>query len=284
MHIVPSTDGVELVVHDLGGDGPALVLAHATGLHARCYRQVASHLARQFHVLAPDLRGHGDTNEPLDGDASWDGSGRDIEHVAASLGSGPIVGFGHSMGATALLMAEHAQPGLFSAIVAYEPVIFPPDPPVSAVEFESRLVAATGRRRDQFDSPAQAIANFSGKPPFNTVPAAAVEDYVRFGTRLTPTGSVELKCRPAYEAATYIAGSKHQTWQMLDIISCPVLILSGNVTYPGPGALAKGHAQRLANGSFHHFPALSHFGPLENPAEVTESVLAFFARLSPARP
>ncbi len=283
MHIVTSTDGVQLVVHDLGGDGPSLLVAHATGLHARSYREFATHLTGRFHVVAPDFRGHGDSNEPFDGDASWYGAGRDIEHVAAALGSGPIVGFGHSMGATALLMAEHAHPGLFSAIVAYEPVIFPPDPPRSAVEFETRLVAATVRRRHQFDSPTHAITNFSAKPPFDTVPTAVIEDYVVYGMRPTPNGTVELKCRPEYEAATYVAGSKHAVWHMLDEIACPVLVLSGNVTHPGPGALANAHAARLISGSFHEYSELSHFGPLENAAAVAETALAFFASLTSAQ-
>ena len=34
IELIDSTDGVRLAVHDLGGDGPPLLLAHATGMRA----------------------------------------------------------------------------------------------------------------------------------------------------------------------------------------------------------------------------------------------------------
>jgi len=43
-----STDGVELEVHDLGGDGPDLLLVHATGFHGRVWEPLAGHL-NGFH-------------------------------------------------------------------------------------------------------------------------------------------------------------------------------------------------------------------------------------------
>ena len=60
---VPSSDGVTLAVHDLGGDGPPILLAHATGFHGRVWLPVATHLA-DAHCWAPDLLGHGDSVVP----------------------------------------------------------------------------------------------------------------------------------------------------------------------------------------------------------------------------
>jgi hypothetical protein len=48
---VRSTDGVELAVHDLGGEGPVLLVSHATGFHGRCYLPLATHLATRFHSV-----------------------------------------------------------------------------------------------------------------------------------------------------------------------------------------------------------------------------------------
>ena len=39
--LVPSTDGVRIAVHDLGGTGSALLVSHATGFHGRCYIPVS---------------------------------------------------------------------------------------------------------------------------------------------------------------------------------------------------------------------------------------------------
>ena len=43
-HVIASTDGVELAVHDHGGAGPTLVFCHATGLHGRVWDPVADAL------------------------------------------------------------------------------------------------------------------------------------------------------------------------------------------------------------------------------------------------
>lgn len=59
MRRLPSTDGVQLATYDLGGDGPPLVMAHATGFCAGVLSPLASHLADRFHCWAYDGRGTG---------------------------------------------------------------------------------------------------------------------------------------------------------------------------------------------------------------------------------
>ena len=57
---------------------------------------------------------------------------------------GPLFGFGHSMGAAALLMAEPRRPGLFAGLVCYEPVIYPPGsatPTMAQADDKATLVA-----------------------------------------------------------------------------------------------------------------------------------------------
>ena len=75
---VPSTDGVELELHDLGGDGPPLLIAHATGMCAGAYRPMLPILAARFHVWALDFRAHGDSTPPASGDLAWPGMAADV--------------------------------------------------------------------------------------------------------------------------------------------------------------------------------------------------------------
>ena len=58
---VPSSDHVNLAVHEFGGDGPPLLLSHATGFHGYAYLPIADALDRRFTSYALDYRGHGDT-------------------------------------------------------------------------------------------------------------------------------------------------------------------------------------------------------------------------------
>ena len=65
---VPSTLGVLIAVHELGGQPDAglrpLLVSHATGFHGRCYLPMAHELADRFHSIGFDYRGHGDTPRP----------------------------------------------------------------------------------------------------------------------------------------------------------------------------------------------------------------------------
>ena len=82
---VPSTDDVSLELHDLGGDGPALLVAHATGFCAGAYRPLARALGSHFHVWALDFRAHGDSTLPSSGDLTWRGMADDVLAVATVL-------------------------------------------------------------------------------------------------------------------------------------------------------------------------------------------------------
>ena len=78
-HRVPSTDGVDLAVHDLGGHGPPLLIVHATGFHGRAYTPLAAALAPSHRVWALDCRGHGASTIADPNEYSWRRSARDVE-------------------------------------------------------------------------------------------------------------------------------------------------------------------------------------------------------------
>jgi len=64
---VPSSGGVAVALHDLGGTGAPLLVCHATGFHGRMYAPLARRLTARFHVFALDFRGHGASTVPDDG-------------------------------------------------------------------------------------------------------------------------------------------------------------------------------------------------------------------------
>jgi pimeloyl-ACP methyl ester carboxylesterase len=51
-------DGEHAALHDLGGDGPALLLTHGNGLNAGMWATVVPHLRDTFHCYGLDFRGH----------------------------------------------------------------------------------------------------------------------------------------------------------------------------------------------------------------------------------
>lgn len=89
------------------GEGPALLLLHGWMGTSYSWRKVIAPLAEHFTVIAPDMRGYGDSDKPYSG---YDGITlkNDVRAIIQSLGFEKVSVVGHDMGALpALLYAAH---------------------------------------------------------------------------------------------------------------------------------------------------------------------------------
>ena len=279
---VVAADGVAVAVHDLGGTGPPIVFSHATGLHGLVWRSVAAHLADSFACRSFDQRGHGDSGVPEDLDFDWRGFALDTLAVVAGLGARPF-GVGHSSGATALLLADQARPGTFSALYCYEPVVVPADPPLGR-DLGNWLAAGARRRRDAFASRDEARGHYARKPPFDRWAPEALADYVEHGFADQPDGSVRLKCRGEHEALVYEMASAHDGFSRMGEVRCPVAVVRGGDTDAMSPPAITGLLERLPDARVEVLPGLGHFGPLEDPAAVGASIRAFLTTVAGAAP
>jgi pimeloyl-ACP methyl ester carboxylesterase len=263
--------GPVIAVHDLGGTGPILVMAHAAGLHGLVLGPLARRLAGRLHCVSFDHRGHGDTPLPPGEALDWHGLAADVLEVVDRLGlpERPY-GFGHSSGGTAVLMAEQARPGTFAALSCYEPVLVAADPPLGP-DRGSWLAEAARRRRASFASREEAVRHFSSRPPFDALDPEVLGAYVDHG--LTAAG--QLKCRPEDEAAVYETATAHDAYGRLPEVACPVLVACGSASEACAPAHARALAARLPQGRCEVLDGLGHLGPLERPAAVAASILAF---------
>ena len=281
MPVLKSTSDVELATYDFGGSGPTLVISHATGFHANVYRSLATQLEARYHCVALDYRAHGDSTTPAGDDFHWHGYGHDATIFAANLATRPLFGFGHSMGGAALLMAELNAPGTFAGLVIFEPIVLPAAHEIPAGQ-DNLLAAGARRRRSTFDSFDAAFGNYRAKPPLSGWDTDALRDYVDHGFRSLGDGSVTLKCVSEHEALTFEMGGTHGTFERLAEIACPVLVLAGNLSSPGPAAAAALVAHNLPHGSYKQFDHLTHFGPMEAPALIAQTIAEYFSGLSQA--
>lgn len=269
---LPSSDEVDLAVHDLGGTGPPLLMTHATGLHGRAWGPLAPALASRFRCWSFDFRGHGDSSRPGGGDFDWRGFGDDVLAVVAGLGLERPYGFGHSQGATALLLAEQTRPGTFAGLYLFEPVAPPTDAPPPPMD-DHPLVLGALRRRDEFASVGAAIDRLGSKPPLADFHPEALRAYVEHGVHPLPDGGVELKCRPSDEAEVYRTGVRNRAFAHLGEVSCPVTLARGTRSRSLGAELAARQAALLGHGRSEELDGLGHFGPLEDPDRVAQAVL-----------
>jgi len=266
---VPSTSGVTLAVHDLGGDGPPFLIAHATGMCGRAYGPLAAVLAAAFRVYALDFRGHGDSTEPEDGDFAWAGMGSDVLAAVDAIGVDHIDAMGHSLGGASLLIAESVRPGVLRTAYLFEPIVLTE---AYASERTNLMSDGARRRRDVFGSKAEVLWRYAGRPPLGMLRADSLAAYVEHGFEDLPDGTVRLKCRPESEARTFECETKMTLDRVADL-AVPTIIGVGGEE-PTSELFGVPLAEAMRDARLIRYPHLGHFGPLQDPATVGADILS----------
>jgi pimeloyl-ACP methyl ester carboxylesterase len=269
---LPSTDGVTLALHDLGGEGRGVLFCHPTGFHGLVWAPVATHLADVAHCWAPDLRGHGDSASPASMDFRWDGMADDVLAVIDHLKLADVPAVGHSMGGAALVMAEQRRPGTFAGLWLFEPIVFPRAEGTAGAR--NPVADTAKRRRPWFPDRDAAYANFATKPPLDTLTPEALRAYVDHGLHAAPDGdAVELKCTPEVEALVFEGAPRGSVFDRLAEVQVPVTVaVSGDGA--GPAQVGPLVADALPLGRLERYPHLTHFGPMEDPAGIAAAIRA----------
>jgi len=114
---------MQLHLHEWGdGEAPEIVCLHGVSAHGRRYRRLAEErLARRFHILAPDLRGHGRSGyEP-----PWSIATQlaDVVETLDAAGAKPQAWIGHSYGARLILELCAREPERVRLAVLLDPAI-----------------------------------------------------------------------------------------------------------------------------------------------------------------
>ncbi len=280
---VPSSGGVRVAVHDLGGPGDprpprVLLFAHATGFHGRVWEPVVAFLTHRFHCLAIDFRGHGFSELPDGASLAWSCIGDDAEAVLRSdlvATRRRVHGVGHSLGGAALALAAARCPGSLRSLWLYEPIIFAPGI-LAAPDEPNPMAEGAARRRASFGSYDEAIANFAAKPPLNQLDPAALESYVRGGFEPGEDGRVTLRCAPTHGGRSLSRGraraARGRSCRKLDL---PVAIVAGRQEASGPSSFGPAALTQLQHGTFFERPHLGHFGPLEDPRGAAQDIAAW---------
>jgi pimeloyl-ACP methyl ester carboxylesterase len=277
--LIPGPGG-ELALHDLGGDGPILLMAHATGMHGWVFRPLAEQLAEDFHCWALDLRGHGDSTMADTPEVDWTGFGHDVLAVTDYLDADPIVGFGHSLGGAALVMAADQRRGAFHSLLLYEPAIVEPieSAPRSIHDTQALMVAAAERRRSTFNSRADAIENYATKLPMSEVSASSLHAYVAHGFAESDDGPIHIKCRPDVEAKIFAGTFNQDAWRCLGNPRCPIHLIQGAATDDMHESAAAEMAT-IFDLPLRRVEGLGHFGPLQNSRQIADVIHGLSASL-----
>ena len=126
-HHMASVNGIQMH-YVIGGQGDPVVLLHGWPEIWYAWHHVMPALAKNYTVIAPDLRGLGDSSKPLTG---YDGKtlAEDIHQLVTQLGFNTIFLVGHDIGAFVVYPYAAAHPTEVKRLVVMEippPGFFPP--------------------------------------------------------------------------------------------------------------------------------------------------------------
>jgi len=106
---------------DWGNAGaPPLLLVHGGRDHCRNWDWVASRLRHKWHIIAPDLRGHGDSQWSASGNYAMPGYIYDLAQLIHQLKLAPVTIIAHSLGGMITLRYAGLYPNAVKKLVAIE--------------------------------------------------------------------------------------------------------------------------------------------------------------------
>ena len=268
--------------------GPALHFAHANGFNALTYRTLLEPLAERAHIYLSDLRGHGMTTLPArPGMAKgWRIYRDDLIRFLEMLPQRPLILAGHSMGATASVMAAALRPDLVRGLALVEPVFVPAWFTIMGrtmrlfgiAPAKYDLIEKTERRRALFPSVDAAFEAYRGRGIFKMWPEAQLRDYLEGGLLPTDDEQVRLACAPKWEAEDFRETPLFVPHLARQIV-CPVTLIHGD--QPGStcsDAATSQFQRRKPHTRVVKVRGASHFLPMEMPDLVREEIVSLMAR------
>jgi 3-oxoadipate enol-lactonase len=246
--IVPTAAG-RFNVEQNGTEGSPVVLLHPLALAGGIWDPMARHLAGEHRVLAPDARGHGNSE--------WDGEPFTVDDLAADtaaiveeLDLGPVDVVGMSMGGCTAMALAASRPDLVRRLVLADTTACYGDDRVE--QWSQRARQAEGTPREEqltFQRKRWFSERFREEHPGEVDRVAAI--FVATDSR-------------AHAAACHALGGVDVTAQLPDI-RAGTLVVAGDEDYATPPAMAAEIAEGIPGAGLRILEHTRHLSLLERP-------------------
>lgn len=259
------------------GQGRPLVLLHGIALQGAIWAEQLRWLGSSYHVICPDLRGHGGSEAGTDG-LGLAPCANDVATICRELDLHDAVLVGHSMGGMVLMelaridakvLYQRAAGLVFMSTSANQPVPSPLAPVVKALARVGERRVAAGR--SMVDLPAE-------KDLAWLLPRLA------FGARPSPEALAQVRhCLEQVPDVTVLAGGqdllRHDGRQALSELDLPALVLVGSRDLLTPVFAARRIAALLPHAELEVLAGAGHQLMQERPQEVAELIERFASSL-----
>jgi pimeloyl-ACP methyl ester carboxylesterase len=212
-------------------DKPLLVLVHGGRDHARNWDQVALHFRSQYRIIAPDLRGHGDSEWARGSHYSMIEYVLDLAQLLEQLATFPVILIGHSLGGAIVLQYSGVYPERVAKVVGIEglgpsPAGLVPRPPHQRMQaWISEMRTFAGRRTHHYATFAEAVQRMREANPRLT--EAMVHHLTLHGTNRNEDGTYTWKFDNYVRASSPYDFNMADACAIWECITCPTLLIRG---------------------------------------------------------
>ena len=264
-----TVNGLRLHYLDWGSDGkPPFIMLHGGSAYAHWWDFVAPAFTDEFHVLALDQRGHGESQHaepPAYGTRHYLA---DLHAFIGALGLHKPILMGHSMGGhNSIIYATQHASELGALILVDTDAAYPE----RAVEFLRKLGEKPAK---VFDSCVEAMSRFQLLPRETFISTENLRYMASFAFRELPDGKWTAKLDRRTLFREPIDGSP-----FLSQITCPTLIVRAQNTPVLSLEKIERLVNDLADGRWVEVPDTNHHVMLDNPDGLVKVVNEFLAGL-----
>jgi esterase len=267
-HVV--VEGTRLHYLDWGTRGqPPILFLHGGALSARTWDVVCLGMRRDFHCIALDQRGHGDSEWSPTMDYAPEAHARDIDGVLDACGFDRAVLVGQSMGGVNAFAYTVRHPRRVSALVLID---VGPDIQMRGAQRIGDFVASTAEV-DSIDVFVEQAMKFNPLRDRHLLTYS-----VRNNVRQLPNGKWVRKNDTRFfgqvsaeEVGKRIAGY----WREVDAVRCPTLVVRGALSDVFLDDAAERFAAALPNGQWTRIEGAGHTVQGDNPAALIAALRGF---------
>lgn len=235
-----------------------LLLLHGSLQQAHSWDFVSLSLCSDYHVVALDARGHGDSQWATDGDYSLSAHVGDVDGFVEALGLGKFILVGHSMGGRNAYVFTSLHPDKVSALAIVD---IGPDVVTSGQDRIQRFRELPDEL-DSYEEFAERIQEYTGRPLEQVMGA------LTYSVRRRPDGKWTWKYDRILRSPDYRPESLEPSalWRSLKSIRCPTLIVRGSKSDILSTDTLKKMLEVIPGSTSAVVPWAGHLVPGDNPA------------------
>ena len=219
-----SVNGLDLHYLDWGNAGaPPVVCVHGYTSSAEAFNALARQFHERFHIVAPDVRGHGESAWSPDGAYQYRDQVADLAGLVDQLGLARFTLIGTSMGGIIAMAFAAAHAARLVGLVIND---IGPD----VEEGSQRITQMVGGRPDEFATLEDAMAYRREISPVTASRPMSDQREVALGVlRQQADGRWVWKMDPAYirQRVQHGAPPRPALWPVLKSLPCPTLVVWG---------------------------------------------------------